>query len=288
MRRSFLLLAAGSVGFLVGPAAAATLTVSAGPGSAFATQSCDGPGGPFSGATTQSITRTCSRADVGSATGSAVASVGHLGATSTANSHSDGLGAGIGAQADFSDVVTFTSTNPLATEADVSLNLLLDGIFAKGSGFDAASLELFVIVGGQFTKLAMRFDADGFTVGQNDFSTSGSLGPLTDAVLTTPTLHVTLNSPMLLRLDLLVNTGVSGPSGSSAADFGGSFKLPTSGVFNLADGVTANAGDYLVNNHFIDPLAVSGGVPEPAGWALMIAGFGLAGAMLRRRRAALA
>jgi hypothetical protein len=32
----------------------------------------------------------------------------------------------------------------------------------------------------------------------------------------------------------------------------------------------------------------TGGVPEPASWALMIGGFGLAGAMLRRRRSALA
>jgi hypothetical protein len=31
--------------------------------------------------------------------------------------------------------------------------------------------------------------------------------------------------------------------------------------------------------------ATGGGIPEPASWALMIAGFGLAGAMLRRRRA---
>jgi hypothetical protein len=32
----------------------------------------------------------------------------------------------------------------------------------------------------------------------------------------------------------------------------------------------------------------SGGVPEPASWALMIGGFGMAGGMLRRRRAELA
>ena len=33
---------------------------------------------------------------------------------------------------------------------------------------------------------------------------------------------------------------------------------------------------------------ISGAVPEPASWALMIGGFGLAGAVLRRRRAAVA
>src|SRR5688572_28826003 len=35
-------------------------------------------------------------------------------------------------------------------------------------------------------------------------------------------------------------------------------------------------------------VADIGAVPEPATWALMIGGFGMAGAMLRRRRMALA
>lgn len=37
---------------------------------------------------------------------------------------------------------------------------------------------------------------------------------------------------------------------------------------------------------YVGPSPTPGGVPEPATWALMIAGFGLAGAALRRRRAA--
>lgn len=41
----------------------------------------------------------------------------------------------------------------------------------------------------------------------------------------------------------------------------------------------ANAGNFALTQ-------VGGGVPEPASWALMIGGFGLAGAALRRRRAA--
>lgn len=286
MPRKLSIFGAASVAAMVlaGPAAAATLTVNAGPNSNFANQACDGPG-QFSGSATQSITRTCTRADVGSATGSAVAGVGHLGAHSVAASHNgDSLGAGIGAQADFFDIVTFSSSNPLATEADVSLNLLLDGILEKGQVFDAASVEVFVILGGQFTKLVMTENADGFTVGQNGFSTSGVLGPLTNAILTTPTLHVFLNSPMVLRLDIQTGAGVSGPQGFAVADFGGSFKFPTNGVFNLADGVTANAGDYLVNNRFIDPQAAPVGVPEPAAWAFMLVGFGGLGAALRRRR----
>jgi len=33
----------------------------------------------------------------------------------------------------------------------------------------------------------------------------------------------------------------------------------------------------------VTPVSVGGGVPEPASWALMILGFGAAGASLRRR-----
>ena len=55
--------------------------------------------------------------------------------------------------------------------------------------------------------------------------------------------------------------------------------------------VTGNAGETFKsitlksgsNSFEVDNLAV--GVPEPATWALMIGGFGMAGGMLRRRRA---
>jgi hypothetical protein len=36
----------------------------------------------------------------------------------------------------------------------------------------------------------------------------------------------------------------------------------------------------------IDDIAVAGVIPEPASWALMIAGFGLVGAAMRRQRLA--
>ena len=37
---------------------------------------------------------------------------------------------------------------------------------------------------------------------------------------------------------------------------------------------------------YLDPTVTIGGVPEPASWAMMIAGFGLVGAAARRRRTA--
>ena len=52
--------------------------------------------------------------------------------------------------------------------------------------------------------------------------------------------------------------------------------------FTLPDGVFLT--DAFGNTFGAPPS--NGGVPEPASWALMIAGFGLTGAMLRRRRRA--
>jgi hypothetical protein len=45
-------------------------------------------------------------------------------------------------------------------------------------------------------------------------------------------------------------------------------------------------GDGVVVDNF--QFGKSGGIPEPASWALMLGGFGLAGAAMRRRRAAAA
>jgi hypothetical protein len=64
----------------------------------------------------------------------------------------------------------------------------------------------------------------------------------------------------------------------------GSFVVPTAGTLRLQIG---SGNDFAGGNDFaIDNIVVqAAGVPEPASWALMITGFGLAGATLRRRRA---
>jgi hypothetical protein len=49
---------------------------------------------------------------------------------------------------------------------------------------------------------------------------------------------------------------------------------------------TGNLGSLAVNFSSSADITVTAGVPEPAAWGLMIAGFGLAGTALRRRRSA--
>lgn len=70
----------------------------------------------------------------------------------------------------------------------------------------------------------------------------------------------------------------------------------TSGTFNLLFGAPPGAvtfSNHLVRYQSIDAPGVDGGsaiglptapIPEPATWALMITGFGLAGVMIRRAR----
>ncbi|HEY0437348.1 MAG TPA: PEPxxWA-CTERM sorting domain-containing protein [Phenylobacterium sp.] len=56
------------------------------------------------------------------------------------------------------------------------------------------------------------------------------------------------------------------------------FKTGGGALTFASTGASDSLGGYL------DNITIStGGVPEPAGWALMIAGFGLSGGMLRRR-----
>jgi len=227
----------------------------------------------------------CSRDDVGSVSGASIAGFGHIGAFAQSLSHTgNSLGTGIGSEALFEDTLIFTSNNPAATSANVSANLLLHGImdFAASQGDAGDSVEVAVTLNQAF--FFLRFDntsLGGFTVGQNPFGVAGTLGPTTDAVLTTPLVTVSLNTPTIIQLRLQSSASTGGMA-TAATDFGGSFKFVSgSDAFNLPDGVTVNAGSWLVDNRFIDPLAA---VPEPATWAMMVAGFALAGAGVRRRK----
>ena len=87
------------------------------------------------------------------------------------------------------------------------------------------------------------------------------------------------------QLDLLAQLNVL-----TFNDLSDDFDLPHA-MLDTGSGFTVRTGldgdDRAIGVLFIDRVtlgdAVTAGVPEPATWALMIGGFGMAGAMLRSR-----
>jgi len=63
---------------------------------------------------------------------------------------------------------------------------------------------------------------------------------------------------------------------------------PAAGTYNFQLSYGETAGGPAVLFFGINDAPVGGGVPEPATWAMMLAGFGGLGAMMRRRRAMVA
>jgi hypothetical protein len=89
---------------------------------------------------------------------------------------------------------------------------------------------------------------------------------------------------------LHTQNGLSAPFGTLVGELGGVFEV----LGTNFSGPAWNSGTltlfYWDSNNFDNTgsvlASVAAVVPEPASWSLMIGGFGLAGAMLRRRRAA--
>ncbi|WP_296597607.1 PEPxxWA-CTERM sorting domain-containing protein [Phenylobacterium sp.] len=103
-------------------------------------------------------------------------------------------------------------------------------------------------------------------------------------------LDVLDRSPSGVGLALLTNAGgtvSTSPLGGLNAQ---NLALSRTGTVTLAKGeffgfIINNGGNYSNDSIGVDFTLEGGGVPEPATWALMILGFGGAGAMLRRRAA---
>jgi hypothetical protein len=60
------------------------------------------------------------------------------------------------------------------------------------------------------------------------------------------------------------------------------FNLQGLGTWNDLQGQPTQSG--FIDGYFVEYSKLTGGVPEPATWAMMIGGFGLAGAAMRRRK----
>jgi hypothetical protein len=79
---------------------------------------------------------------------------------------------------------------------------------------------------------------------------------------------------------------------TATVDFAGGVSLSGSGwVLEYIDPLASHTADsnqlyrLTLEKDVADPAPPTTGVPEPTTWALLVAGFGLAGASLRRRRA---
>ena len=280
MRFNPLILAGAVLLSFAAPAGAAEFIVRI--NSPVGTASC---GDVTSGVSGAPVARSLACSTAGRLDARAAALFGHVGGTSGANHGGGYFGSAFGINTDslFSDFVTFTSTDPSVTSVLVASNLAFSGTLnVTASG--VATVDLFYSLFGP----GHIYAASNFGVARNDFAVveGGVSGALSSALLRSRTVSVPTNQPLLMTLRLGTGAGVSGGGDPSSArsEFSNSFEVPFGiDAFVLPAGVTANAGDWLVNNRRVDPDA-AGAIPEPSTWAMMIAGFSGMGAALRMRR----
>jgi len=170
-----------------------------------------------------------------------------------------------------------------AAAADFTVSAF--GNSSSGTGVGLATISL--AAGQQFT----------VSVDPNDLWSAGALprwsnaDGLTGNRFATGTDESGQPAGTLIGQDFGLNTqnGLSAPFGTLVGELGGVFEV----LGTHFSGPAWNSGTltlfYWDSNNFDNTgsvLASVVAVPEPASWTLMIGGFGLAGAMLRRRRAA--
>lgn len=176
------------------------------------------------------------------------------------------------------------TTSFFSAAASDNLQFQFNFVTSDGSGYaDYAFAEL---LDGSSSHVAWLFTAR--TQPSGDTSPGFGL-PANDSVLTPLTSPIIGGGPAWSPLG-----GSSGGCWSGGCGYTGwiqsDYTVASAGTYALRFGVT-NWGDsaydtglaYAGANIGGSVIDTGGGVPEPTAWALMIMGFGLTGAMLRRR-----
>lgn len=280
VRLALLLLAVAAI---AAPAAATPFTINI--GSPVGTPSC----GTFSdsGSSPVSGSVVCSPIGGGSLLdGSATATFGYVGGSTVAAVGSGYVGTsfGINTQSIFTDFVTFTAEDDSITHVLVAANLAFSGEM-NSTAFASASVDLFYMLSGASSGYIFAAN-DNTGVVRNDFIVAeGDVsGTLNSALLRTGTFLAPVDTPLLMTLMLMTGAGVggSGSPESATSHFSNSFEIPFGiDAFVLPAGVTANAGDWLVDNRRVEGTET---VPEPATLALVTLGL-CCGCVRMRRRA---
>jgi hypothetical protein len=167
-------------------------------------------------------------------------------------------------------VLRFINNQPVNFGDLASLSLTYNAIFG---GIGAGGARIDVVT-----------DADHDGVEDGDFLIH--LGPAGSFVDPTLGIH---NSGNLLAQNDIGRYDLGGIGGSAYTNYQAAYDLAHDyGVLRFSVVLDsfggANKTMVIGKDGLAASSAVTGGVPEPASWALMIVGFGAAGAMLRRRR----
>ena len=223
-----------------------------------------------------------------SATGSA--GIGHAGASATAATFDpfSGFASEPGASGLYSDTVIFHASDPIGFPGGIAVSLNLEFAGTLTSTLEAGAVVGVLVQINGVTVANLHDTTDNGTDTSCNSSFLGGEGcanPATDGKVTSQdTDGVPLDTPVTFLFSVEVSAGSSGAASASAV-YGDSLDLPIGiDVFNLPEGVTANAPDSnIVNNRFVLPTT---SVPEPSTWAMMLLGFASLGfAGYRRARA---
>lgn len=262
-----------------------------------------GTAGTTNSPTPVSASINCAFADGSTKSAAAAAGPGGL---LHASANAAAFSEGVNAEAGFTGVVNFGSAS--SGDTTVKFVIPLSGLLASDLGVrdpltdpDVRSVTVSVHASLSLLNSLGALNAFGFdeTFTTNDagtrdisllstFTAVGSSGlGANNLILTSGEVVVPLNTDVRYNLDLIAFASSVSANGTAKSDFSHTFgfKVGQPAPFILQDGVTANSGDFIVNNVVVDPNAPTG-VPEPAAWALMLLGFGGVGAAVRRARKA--
>ena len=222
------------------------------------------------------------------ATGSvaASASAGHVGGSQDLQSFGSAAGTNMQATGIYSDVFLFHSSNPSQTSTSISLNLDAFGTMAVGGPFATSEILLRVnVTGTSVGELRANLDTTGPAHCASSFSGgAGCSGAFfAGGHLTTQSILIGLDQPVLIQLRLDASGSAAAPGSSSSSEFNNSLDFPIGVLlFNLDPGITVNApSSFVTDNVFAPPGAAT---PLPAALPLFVTGLGALGLLGWRRK----